>query len=85
MNLAPKGCAVVSLETLRELFADPKTNFGGTLHYRWVMNGRVLREFRSTGMAHVTYPVDLSWLIAEVTGHPKPIDLRLEVTQEPSR
>lgn len=83
MRAAEAGHALISLETLRAMLSDKDTNFGGTLHYRFVLNGRVLREFRTFGVhRNFTHPVDLSWLIAEVQQHTNPIDLRIELTQE---
>lgn len=82
---APRGHAVLSLADLRELLADPDSRSRERqLHFRILLNGRVLREFRQFAFApHTLMPVDLTWLLGEIAQHPtQPIDLRLELTPE---
>lgn len=80
----PTGNVLLSLDTLHEMFRDPKTNMGATLHYRWILNGRVLREYRTHGQfSGYPFAQDVSWLANEVKASGDDFrDLRLEVTQE---
>lgn len=79
-----KGTATVSLSDLRELLTDPDTRRNERqLHFRAVLNGRTLREFRTLACyPHHMMSVDFTWLIMELRDHPNPQDLRIEVTPE---
>jgi hypothetical protein len=79
-----KGHAYVELADLRELLTDPDTRGNTrTMHFRFVLNGRCLREFRQqTLYPGMTGVVDLTWLIRELLLTPDAIDLRCELTPE---
>ena len=79
-----KGTAVIPLADLRELLTDPETRGNARqVRFRFVLNGRVLREFTHFVVSpHQMMFVDATWLITELLQHPSPQDLRIEVTPE---